>query len=213
MNSGLTTSQFLTKEAWGGLASGTHSTTAGSSRWVSFSTSSGRDVLRSVTQGFCRPDALPVTQPVLQQCPSTIRNSEFWLKALALSWSTTSLPRVLCRFSHCSTPVPPHTTTTVYGPFSGSTRVSRCQKRTLDFTVQGQINRERQTHRLGATPSRVTGAHLHDPPIFLQAGCPSCRPTNSVKALKATALKATPRQYSDKNTVKSVKSGCIKLLD
>jgi len=25
---------------------------------------------------------------------------------------------------------------------------------------------------------------------FLQAGCPSCRPTNSVKALKAQALKA-----------------------
>jgi len=25
---------------------------------------------------------------------------------------------------------------------------------------------------------------------FLQAGCPSCRPTNSVKALKAKALKA-----------------------
>jgi len=26
---------------------------------------------------------------------------------------------------------------------------------------------------------------------FLQAGCPSCRPTNSVKALKARALKAS----------------------
>jgi len=26
--------------------------------------------------------------------------------------------------------------------------------------------------------------------FFLQAGCPSCRPTNSVKALKAEALKA-----------------------
>jgi len=39
---------------------------------------------------------------------------------------------------------------------------------------------------LGATPSGLTSAHLHHPPhIFLQAGCPSCRPTNSVKALKA----------------------------
>jgi len=37
------------------------------------------------------------------------------------------------------------------------------------------------TIRLDATPS----AHLHHP-HFLQAGCPSCRPTNSVKALKAT---------------------------
>jgi len=25
---------------------------------------------------------------------------------------------------------------------------------------------------------------------FLQAGCPSCRPTNNIKALKAQALKA-----------------------
>jgi len=43
------------------------------------------------------------------------------------------------------------------------------------------------TIRLGATPSGLTSAHLHHPPHFLQAGCPSCRPTNSVKALKATS--------------------------
>jgi len=29
----------------------------------------------------------------------------------------------------------------------------------------------------------TTPAHHHS--VFLQAGCPSCRPTNSVKALKA----------------------------
>jgi len=40
--------------------------------------------------------------------------------------------------------------------------------------------------RLGATPSGLTSAHLHHPPFFT-AGCPSCRPTNSVKALKATS--------------------------
>jgi len=44
------------------------------------------------------------------------------------------------------------------------------------------------TIRLGATPSRLTSAHLHHPPYFLQARYPSCRPTNSVKALKATLL-------------------------
>ena len=32
-----------------------------------------------------------------------------------------------------------------YGPFSGTTRVSRCQKRTSDFMVQGKINRGRHT--------------------------------------------------------------------
>ena len=42
------------------------------------------------------------------------------------------------------------------------------------------------TIRLGATASGLTSAHLHHPP-FLQAICPSCRPTNSIKALKATS--------------------------
>jgi len=35
--------------------------------------------------------------------------------------------------------------------------------------------------------------HASTPPLsFLQAGCPSCRPTNSVKELKAKALQAKP---------------------
>ena len=41
------------------------------------------------------------------------------------------------------------------------------------------------TIRLGATPSGLTSAHLHHSPYFLQAGCPSCHPTNRIKALKA----------------------------
>jgi len=40
------------------------------------------------------------------------------------------------------------------------------------------------TIRLGATPSGLTSAHLHHPLYFLRTGCPSCRPTNSVSALK-----------------------------
>jgi len=42
------------------------------------------------------------------------------------------------------------------------------------------------TIRVGAIPSGQSSAHLHHPPHFLQAGFPSCRPINSVKALKAT---------------------------
>jgi len=85
--------------------------------------------------------------------------------------------------NHHSTPQP------FYGPFSGTTGVSRCQKRTLDFMVQGKINRGRHAdHPDGRTPSGlVTSAHLHHPPYFLQARCPSCRPTNIVKAPKATS--------------------------
>ena len=53
------------------------------------------------------------------------------------------------------------------------------------------------TIRLGATPSRLSSAHLHHPPIFLQAGCPSCCQTNSVKALKATSVfRYRRRRYS-----------------
>jgi len=37
--------------------------------------------------------------------------------------------------------------------------------------------------------SLQTDNHASTPPLcFLQAGCPSCRPTNSVKALKAILL-------------------------
>jgi len=46
------------------------------------------------------------------------------------------------------------------------------------------------TIQLGTTSSGRISAHLHHPP-FLQAGCPSCRPTNSVKALKATTQQNT----------------------
>jgi len=35
-----------------------------------------------------------------------------------------------------------------------------------------------------------TDNHTSTPPLcFLQAGCPSCRPTNSVKALKAAVVR------------------------
>ena len=75
------------------------------------------------------------------------------------------------------------------GPFSGTTRVSRCQKgkTNLDFTEARDS--EWQWHQLGRMQvciSLQTDNHASTPSLsFLQAGCPSCRPTNSVKALKA----------------------------
>ena len=44
------------------------------------------------------------------------------------------------------------------------------------------------TIRLGATPSGLTSAHLHHPPIFSTGLMRFCCPTNSVKALKAICL-------------------------
>jgi len=67
--------------------------------------------------------------------------------------------------------------------------VSRYQKgkTNLDFTEARDS--EWQWHQLGhmqVCTSLQTENHASTPPLcFLQAGCPSCRPTNSVKALKA----------------------------
>ena len=86
----------------------------------------------------------------------------------------------------------PHThmnTHTFDGPLSRTTWVSRYQKgkTNLDFTEAKDS--ERQWHQLGyvqVCTSLQTDNHASTPPLsFLQAGCPSCRPTNSVKVLKA----------------------------
>jgi len=61
-------------------------------------------------------------------------------------------------------------------------------KTNLDFTEARDS--EWQWHQLGhmqVCTSIQTDDHASTPPLsFLQAGCPSCRQTNSVKALKAT---------------------------
>jgi len=74
-------------------------------------------------------------------------------------------------------------------PFSRTTWISRYQKgkTNLDFTEARDS--EWQWHQLGhmqVCTLLQTDNHTNTPPLsFLQAGCPSCRPTNSVKALKA----------------------------
>jgi len=75
--------------------------------------------------------------------------------------------------------------------------VSRYQKgkTNLDFTEARDS--EWQWHQLGhmqVCTSLQTDNHTSTRPLcFLQAGCPSCRPTNSVKALKA-------KQHHHQNT-------------
>jgi len=60
-------------------------------------------------------------------------------------------------------------------------------KTNLDFTEARDS--EWQWHQLGhmqVCTSLQTDNHASTTPLtFLQAGCPSCRPTNSVKSLKA----------------------------
>jgi len=74
------------------------------------------------------------------------------------------------------------------GPLSWTTQVSRYQKgkTNLDFTEARDS--EWHWHQLGhmqVCTSLPTDNHASIPPLsFLQAGCPSCCPTNSVKALQ-----------------------------
>ena len=76
------------------------------------------------------------------------------------------------------------------GLFSRTTRVSRYQKGKTNRDFTGARDSEWQWHQLShmqVCTSLQTDNHASTPPLcFLQAGCPSCRPTNSAKALKAS---------------------------
>jgi len=79
-------------------------------------------------------------------------------------------------------------TTTVLRPFFWDHPVEVVPEENV-WTLWGKrrlTKADTVTIQLGASPSGLTSAHLHHPPQFLQAGCPSCRPTNNVRALKAT---------------------------
>ena len=84
-------------------------------------------------------------------------------------------------------------------------------KTNLDFTEARDS--EWQWHQLGHTQVCTllhTDNHASTSPLsFLQAGCPSCRPTNSVKALKA---KKTTHKYKRKMTTgrkqQNTSTGC-----
>ena len=89
-----------------------------------------------------------------------------------------------------------HTHTRAFnGSFSRTTRVGRYQKckTNLDFTEARDS--EWRWHQLGickSAPRSRQNNHTSTSPLsFLQAGCPSCRPTNSVEALKAQRVRKT----------------------
>jgi len=95
---------------------------------------------------------------------------------------------ILRAFPVAEPPPPPQP---LYGPFSGTTRVSQCQLEENFWTLwcKGRLTEaDTPTIGLGATPSELTSAHLHHLPIFTgRMPFLGCRPTNSVKALKATS--------------------------
>jgi len=70
-----------------------------------------------------------------------------------------------------------------------TTRVSRYQKGKTNVDFTEARDSEWQWHQLGRMQVCTllqTDNHASTPPLsFLQAGCPSCRPTNGVKALNS----------------------------
>jgi len=103
--------------------------------------------------------------------------------------------QVILRVSLCThtyTHTHTHTHTTILRPFFWDhPREPMPEENFWTLRCKGRLTEaDIATIRLGATPSGLSRAHLHHPPCFLQAGCPSCRQTDSVKALKASVYDA-----------------------
>jgi len=72
------------------------------------------------------------------------------------------------------------------GHFYGTTRVSRYQKGKPIWILLKQETVSGSGINWAICKSVPRSRQITTPPLsFLQAGCPSCRPTNSIKALKA----------------------------
>jgi len=85
----------------------------------------------------------------------TGNSSERWQRMLAVKHS-----------QHKHLGLNTHTHKRFTALFLGPPGWAGARKEPLDFMVQGKINRGRHTVRLGATPSKLTSAHLHQTPIF-----------------------------------------------
>ena len=99
--------------------------------------------------------------------------------------------------THARTHAHTHTHTHTHpfnGPLSRATQVSRYQKGKNNLHFTEARDSEWQWHQLDHMQfctSLQTDNHATTRTLsFLQAGCPSCCPTNSVRALKKQALKA-----------------------
>ena len=141
--------------------------------------------------GFCGLDDLIVTQPAVSLLNGS-HNTSLNRFAICLYFSThlTISCHVLfvqlVTFVYCT-----HTHTPVYRPFfrdyPGEPVPEMWCKTNLDFTEARDS--EWQWHQPGhmqiCTLLQRDNHASTVPLVFLQAGCPSCCPTNNVKALKA----------------------------
>jgi len=111
------------------------------------------------------------------------------------SWSC----RTRASVGHCRQPAHMHNNYYYYNRFTalfpGPPVWAGARRQLLDFMVQGKINRGRHTdHPAGCHSIQTTGNQCPPPSShFLQAGCPSCRPTNSIRVLKVNMHRCQTR--------------------
>jgi len=111
-----------------------------------------------------------------------IRSCQNLILSVRISLRTKLFPQFYFKKSTHSISTWVTTLHTFNGHFSGTTRVSQYHKgkTNLDFTEARDSGGSMQV-----CTSLQTDNHASTPPLsFLEAGCPSCSPTNSVKALK-----------------------------
>ena len=120
------------------------------------------------------------TRPFHRHCPAYYADSVDNVNNHHITWRKRSPISSLILKQH---------TQPFNGLFSRTTWVSRYQKGKTNLDFTGARDSEWQWHQLGhmhVCTSLQTDNHASTPPlVFLQDGCPSCRPTNSIKALKA----------------------------
>jgi len=130
----------------------------------------------------------PTTAFLMRQLTVAWRlgRTEYQLLLMKISWWDRN---VKIRYK-CLVVIDEFLTVSLYQPNESISRnhdfLSSAAER-LDFMVQGKINRGRHTDHLDGRHSIRTNQCPPPPSHFLQAECPSCRPTNSVKALKVTS--------------------------
>jgi len=117
------------------------------------------------------------------ECMSEICWMRLAENAICKNWAKDRHQHTISQIRHVST----HTHTQLfYGPFQGPPGWAGARRELLDFMVQGKIYRGRHTdHPAGRHSIQTKQCPPPPSPHFLQARCPFCRPTNSVKALKA----------------------------
>ena len=125
---------------------------------------------------------------------SLMRLQKHWMQHIV--WVSSSIVRKHW-YRHWEMKVSTHTHTHTHtrpfnGPFSGTTQVSQYQIGKTNLDITEARDSEWKWHQLGHMQVCILlqTDNTSTPPLsFLQAGCPSCHPTNSVKALKAEGMK------------------------